>query len=670
MPLVFFALFSSFAAASKVSMTPTITDMSICAASFTNQLVRVTNTGTTTDTYKLSSDSNLLTFAGCNAGSISSNEVVLSAGETAFCSVFINPLNNTTAQKYPVTLDINSESSSDAASAKINVDILNCNAVSLTTQGSLNACTREKFSTSIIIKNIGKSTETFNISSSPAGKFDKASVTLFPDKSDTINFEGYYENASANRINFVTKSKDSPASAEATLDVNVQECFKFDVSLTQPVGLICLRKPASFDLNIKNTGDKTDVFAVDAGKAELSQNQISLNSSGNAAIKATYYPEKEGKFRLSVSVRSVGGDFAKTLYAEADAKECGSIALSPKAAEGSICKGEEFTYAVDIKNVGAVTELYNLNATKGALSVNKIIVEPGKTETVYLAVNSTGLSENRTNEIIFNAAAGSLKESTKLLLNVGLCHSATIKIMPSSLTVCMPDKASFKIDINNNGRRPESFSVFAAGSKIAENLLVPENTTKSVEFAADYSNETGIYRVDAEAVSENLVVKSTAALVVKDYKSCYGATLIPKDAKKDLKPADRTLQELQLRNTGIKALNYILQVIGPSWMTVGISNITLEPNETGKVYLYVAPPFGTKIGNYSTKVLAISERGVSTNIDFTANVVESTTTTMAKAVNATTTTQPASEGQRGTVVIGIILAVAAILILRYIFTSK
>ncbi len=665
--LALIVVFSGFVSASKAGITPTITDMSVCTNSFTNQLVKVTNVGAVTDTYKLTSDSAFVTFAGCTVGTVSNNEVVLGAGETAFCSVFISPLNNTAPQKYPVTLNVNSESSSDSASAKINAEVISCNAVSLAAQDAVNACAREKFSTSVIIKNLGKSAETFNTSASAPGKFDKSSVKLDSGQSATMNFEGSYEKASNNTIKFVTKSQDSFASAEETTEVRVQDCYKFTASLTQPTIPICLRKTATFDLDIKNTGDKPDVFEIKS-IANLSENQIFINGSSSAAIKVTYQPDKEGKFKFNVSIKSVGTDLSKTLYAESAAKECGSILLAPQKTEGSICKGEEFTYAIDVKNNGTTADVYSLSSAKGNVSASKVTADPGQRETVYLNVNSTGFAENKTNEIIFTASAGSLKASTKLLLNVGVCHSAGVKVVPNSLTVCAPDKASFAAEITNNGLKPETFSVFAAGSRIADNVLVPQNATKTVGFVANYSNDTGIYRIDVEAVSDNLDVKSAGALVVKDYEACYGSALTSKDAKKEIAPSEKTLQELQVRNTGIKTLNYILQVMGPSWVSVGISNITLNPNETGKVYLYVAPPFGTKIGNYSTKIIAISEKGVPSNTDFTANVVGPTTTL--KVVSTTTTLPAQSGGQRRTVVIGIILAIATILILRYIFTSK
>ncbi len=664
LPLVFLALFSGFANASKVSITPTITDMSACIMSFTNQLVKVTNVGTTTDTYRLNSDSNTVTFAGCTAGTVSNNEVVLASGEAVFCSVFINPLNNTEPQKHSITLSTNSESSADTDSAKINVDVLRCNDVSVTTQENLQICAREKFSTPIIIKNTGKSPETFNISAGTPGKFDNNEVTLSPGQSRVVNFEGYYEKVSNNTIKFAVKSENSFASAESKLDVNVKECFNFDASMTQATGPMCMRKPAVFDLNIKNTGIKADVFVVDAGKSGISQ--ISLNASHNGTVKIGYNPEKEGRFRFNASVKSAGSDFSKAVYLDSAAKECAAASLSAPVSTAAMCNEEDFTYTIDVNNTGVYTESYDINATKGVLSANKLTLQPGETNAVYLKINATGLQENKTNEITLTASAGSMKQGVKLLASVVPCHAASMKIIPQSLTVCAPDKAPFEVEISNNGRRPETFSVFAAGNRIADNLLIPKNATKSLGFVANYSNDTGIYRIDAEAVSDKLDIKSVGALVVKDYSACYGAVLTAKDAKKDIKPSDRALQELQLRNTGIKTLNYILQVIGPQWMAIGIGNITLEPNETGKVYLYVAPPFGTKIGNYSTTVIAISEKGVSSNADFTANVVGSTTTL--KAV--TTTLPPQAGGQRKTVVIGIILAIAAILILRYIFTSK
>ncbi|MBI4167739.1 MAG: hypothetical protein HY515_02165 [Candidatus Aenigmarchaeota archaeon] len=666
LPLVFLVLSSGFVSASKVSIAPTITDMGACVMSFTNQLVRVTNVGTTTDTYRLNSDSNMVTFAGCTAGTVSNNELVLASGETAFCSVFINPLNNTEPQKHPITLNANSESSADTGSAKINVDVLRCNAVSITTQENLQVCAREKFSTPIIIKNTGKFSETFNISANAPVKFDDSKVMLSPGQSRIVNFEGYYEKVSNNTIKLVVKSENSFASAESKLDINVNECFNFVASMAQATGPMCMRKPAAFDLNIKNTGSKADVFVVDAGKSGISQ--ISLNASQNGTVKISYDPEKEGRFRFNASVKSVGSDVSKAVYLDSEVKECAAVSLSAPVSTAAICNEEDFTYTIDVNNTGVYTESYDINATKGVLSVNKLTLQPGETKAVYLKVNTTGLQENKTNEMALTASAGSMKQSVKLLTTVSPCHAASMKIIPQSLTVCSPDKASFKVEINNNGRKPETFSVFAAGNKIADNLLIAKNATKSLEFVANYSNDTGIYRIDAEAVSDSLNIKSAGALVVKDYNTCYGAVLIAKDAKKDIKPSDRDLQELQLRNTGIKTLNYILQVVGPQWMAIGIGNITLEPNETGKVYLYLAPPFGTKIGNYSTTVIAISEKGVSSNADFTANVVGSTTTL--KAVNTTTTLPPQAGGQRRTVVIGIILAIAAILILRYIFTSK
>lgn len=668
LPLVLFFLLSGFGSASKVSITPTIADMGVCTASFTNQLVKITNTGPVTDTYKLSSDSGMVAFAGCTAGTISSNEVALAAGETSFCSVFINPLNSTEAKKYPVTINANSESSADAASAKINIDVLQCNAVSITTQETLGICAREKFSTPIVIKNVGKAAETFNISASVAGKFDRTEIILSPGQSSVINFESSFEKVSNSTIKFVAKSNQSFASAEATLDVSVQECFRFGASLTQPTAPICSRRPAVFEVNIQNTGKKPDVFMINASSAEIGQSQITLNVSQNATVKIAYQPEKDGKFKLNVSVKSLATDIVKILSAESEAKECASLSLSPQSSAGSVCTGEEFKYAMDLKNTGLFAEIYSFNASHGVLSAEKITIEPGDIKTIYLTVNSTGLLQNKTSEITFASSAGSMKNSTKLSLNVGACHNAAMGIIPQSLTVCMPDKASFKLEINNTGKRPEIFTAFAAGNRIAENVLIAENATKTVEFAVDYSNETGIYRIEADAVSQALNLRSIAALVVKDYDACYGSALAAKDTGKSVKPTDTALQELQLRNTGIRTLNYILQMMGPQWMAIGISNITLEPNETSKVYLYIAPPFGTKLGNYSTKVIAISEKGVSSDVGFTASVVGSTTTL--KSVNATTTTLPAAGDQRKPVVIGIILAIAAILILRYLFTSK
>ncbi len=646
--------------------------MTVCKESFTNQLLRITNVGPVTDTYKIASDSGMLTFAGCDRGSISNNEVVLAAGESALCSVFINPVNSAEPRSYPVAVKTSSLSSSDSSSATINVDVLSCNAVSLSTQGSIKSCARDKFSTTIIVKNAGKFTETFNLSANTQGAFGQNPVTLSAGQSIVVNFETSYRSVSANRIKFIAKSMDSFASAEGVLDVAVSECFTFAASLKPNTDVACLRNPAPLTLEINNTGEKPDVYIVDE------RTQVSVNALENYVLNITAAPDEAGKFKTAVSVKSVGSDTTKKVSTDLIVKECGAVSVVPSQATAFTCKGDEFVYSVDIKNLGNVTDSYNINSTMGSLSADKLSLEPGESKRVGIDVNTTKLAENKTYGVSVSVSAGTLKQTANFSLEVGVCHSADLKIIPQSLNVCMPEKAEFKIDLRNTGRKPETFSLFAAGKQIAGDVFMPMNASESMNFTADYANETGLYRIDIRAVSKDVDAKTIGALVVNDFKACYGGEVKPKEPKKDVTPTDRSLEELQVRNTGLRTLNYIMQVVGPSWMAVGISNITLEPNETEKLYLYIAPPFGTKVGNYGTKIIAISEKGTASSADFVANVVETTTTlkssnvttTTLKPLNVTTTMLPAApSGQRNLVVIGIILAVAAVLILRYIFAG-
>ncbi len=653
---------STPAEASRVSLVPAISDMGVCKASFTNQLLRATNVGPVTDTYKLTSDSNMITFAGCDRGSISNNEVVLAAGESALCAIFVNPLNSTESRLYRTAIKASSLSSSDSSSAPLGVEVLSCNAVSLTTQGSVKACARDRFATSVVVRNAGKSAETFNLFADTPGTFDKNPVRLAAGQSVVVGFEASYGNISSKKIKFDVKSLDSFASAESVLDVAVNECFTFAASLKPDADAACLRKPASLTLEITNTGEKQDVYVIDG------QKQVSLKVSENYTVKITASSKEEGKFKTAVSVKSVGSDTVRKVTTDINVKECGVIGITPASAKASACKGDGFVYGIDVKNLGNITESYNLSSTLGSLDVNKLLLEPGGSRRVSIGVNTTAFVENRTYAVVVAVSAGTLKKTANISLEIPVCHSASLRLVPQSLSVCMPEKAEFKVDLENTGKKSDTFSLFAAGKQIARNILMPEGASKSVNFTADYANETGLYRVDVRALSENTEAKATGALVVNDYNVCYGSEIKTKNPRKDITPTDRNLEELQLRNTGLRTLNYIMQVMGPSWMAVGISNMTLEPNETAKIYLYIAPPFGTKIGNYDTKVIAISDKGIVSSASFAANVVGSTTTTL-KAVNVTTTLPAAPGGQRNLLVIGIILAVAAVLILRYIFAG-
>lgn len=659
-----------FASASSADLQLSLSQMSSCPCSSTNQMFSITNTGLVSDTFKFLSDSPWVTFAGCEIGTIGNNEVVLGAGETTTCSLFVTPACSSNFGDSAITISAKSESTGNIVSKQTGFSVLACNAVEISA-GDASACKNEKITIPVVVKNVGKYTETFVLNASVAGKFDAKEFVLASGESKTSNFETV---AATQRINFGVKSKDSGASASKQVSVVGADCYSFISNIAPVENLVCLRKPARFELNIRNTGTKGDVYLIKTdASANISDNQILLDAASEKTVILEAYPNAAGKFNFAANVTSVAKDVTQQVKSAIDVRECGAVVLTSDSASRFSCGNEKITFPLTIKNIGAVTELYEIKASIGTLGVAKVLLGSGESKTVDLDVSVSAQTKNYT--IVVNVTAGSLTEKINLNLVVEPCYKSELTITPNTISICSGGVATYNAIVANKGKFSDVFGITSSNRIIADGVTLQPGENRTFPFSIDYSDAPGVYRIDVNATSANSKSSAQAGLVLKDLNSCYGSTLTAAVTSKKVIPSNSTLYEISVKNTGVETMTYSVNVSGPSWVKPGVESLELKTSETGKLYLYVLPPAGTELKKYPLIVAVTSAKGASSSIQLSAEVVSKitpdVTTTTAIVQNATTTTLanvPASS--RTMLVIGIILAIAVILLLRYVILKK
>ncbi|MFH1105911.1 MAG: hypothetical protein V1731_01735 [Candidatus Aenigmatarchaeota archaeon] len=640
--------------------------MSSCPCASANQMFAVTNTGLVSDTFKFLSDSNWVTFAGCEVGTVANNEVVLAAGETTTCSVFVTPACGANFGDSTLTISAKSLSTSAIVSRQLGFSVLACNAVEIGANDA-GACKNEKITIPVAVKNIGRYTETFALSASVAGKFDSKEFVLAPGESKISNFEIA---AATQKINFVVKSKDSGATASKEISISSEDCYSFSSSIVPAEDLVCLRKPAKFELKIRNTGARGDVYQIKAD-ANISDNQILLDAGAEKTVILEAYPKAVGKFNFVANVTSVAKDVTQQAKSTIDTKECGAVTMFADADSKSSCGNEKTTFQITIKNIGAVTELYEIKSSIGTLDVVKVLLDSGESRTVNLDVMVGAQPKNYA--IAVNVTAGSLTEKINLNLGVEPCYKSELSIIPNAISICPGKVAAYNAVIANKGKYADIFNITSSNKIIANSVSLQPGENRTFPFTIEYSDAPGVYRIDVNATSQNSKSSAQAGLVLKDLGACYGSTLTAAVTSKMILPSNSTLYEISVKNTGIETMTYSVNVSGPSWIKPGVESLELKSNETAKLYLYALPPAGTELKKYTSTVTVTSAKGASSSIQVSTEVVSKTAgaTTTTTLKNATTTTLvniPTSS--RTMLVIGIILAIAVILLLRYVILKK
>lgn len=656
-----------FASASTPDVQLSLSQMNSCPCVSTNQMFSITNTGLVSDTFRFLSDSQWVTFAGCESGAIANDEVVLGAGETTACSLFVTPACSSNFGDSTITISAKSESTGNIVSKQMKFNVLACNAVEISASDA-SACKNEKITVPVVVKNVGRYAETFVLNASAAGKFDAKEFVLAPGESKTSNFE---TSAATQKINFVVKSKDSSASASKQISVSGADCYSFVSNIAPVENLVCLRKPARFELKIRNTGTKGDVYLIrtDAG-ANISDNQVLLDAGVEKTVLFEAYPKAVGKFNLAANVTSVAKDATQQVKSAVDVRECGAVVLASDFVSKASCGNEKITFPIAIKNIGAVIELYELKASVGALGVEKILLGSGESKTVNLDVSVGAQPKNYT--IVVNVTAGSLTEKINLNLAVESCYKSELAIIPNTISICPGKAATYNAAVANKGKFPDVFNITSSNRIIAGGVTLQPGENRTFPFSIDYSDAPGVYRIDANATSANSKSSAQAGLVLKDLNSCYGSALATAAASKKVVPSNSTLYEISVKNTGVETMTYSVNVSGPSWVKPGVESLELKSNETTKLYLYVLPPAGTELKKYASAVVVTSAKGASSAVQLSTEVVSKITpdTTTTTVKNATTTTLPSVTSSRTMLVIGIVLAIAVILLLRYVILKK
>ncbi len=667
----FFGLISllfviQFASASTPDVQLSLSQMSSCPCASTNQMFSVANTGLVSDTFKLLSDSQWVTFAGCESGAIANDEVVLGAGETTACSLFVTPACSSNFGDSTITISAKSESAGNIVSKQMKFSVLACNAVEIVASDA-SACKNEKITVPVVVKNLGRYTETFALNASVAGKFDAKEFILASGESKTSNFEIA---AATQKINFVVKSKDSGAAASKQVSVVGADCYSFISGIAPVENLVCLRKPARFELSIRNTGTKGDVYQIKAD-ANISDNQVLLDAGSEKTITLEAYPKAAGKFNFAANATSVAKDATQQVKSVIDVRECGAVVLTSDSASRSSCGNEKITFPIAIKNIGAAAELYEIKASMGTPDVAKVLLDSGESKTVNLDVVAGAQQKNYT--IVVNVTAGSLTEKISLNLAVEPCYKSELTITPNTVSICPGKVATYNAVIVNKGKFPDAFGITSSNRIVADGVTLQPGEDKTFPFTIDYSDAPGVYRIDVNATSANSKSSAQAGLVLKDLNSCYGSALIAAVTSKKVIPSNSTLYEISVKNTGVETMTYSVNVSGPSWVKPGVESLELKSNETTKLYLYVLPPAGTELKKYASTVVITSAKGASSAVQLSTEVVSKiapdvTTTIMKNATTTTLVNVPASS--RKMLVIGIILAIAVILLLRYVILKK
>jgi uncharacterized membrane protein len=572
--------------------------------------VQVTNLGGETDTVMLSLD------WPADLGFIKPFQT-LASGETAFVNPFWITLPfNLEPGIYHAKVTAKSSITADEVTKDIEIEVLRCRSVNIIVDDGFEvSCqeTQEPVVYDIEVVNEGKWSETFDISASVDwAELSKSEITLPSEGSETVSLvlnppAGI---SSGTHTVFVTaRSTESYATASASVEVEVIDCFDFSASLDPESQSACLGEGRDYELTINNIGDEDDEFTIDVPEWVFPDNtRVAVNAGDSGIIELTVVPTDKGIQTFEVTIASERDPLAasKKLSGIINVEECRGVAVIVAPTEATVCKGESVEFSVSIKNTGSLEGTFDLTTTAGDLSTNSITLDEGESTTIELNVNTRDMDIGKA-EIEVKAAEGQISDSASIDLEVEECFVAELSVQPDSVVVCPGASIPYTMKLQNTGKKSDTYTLNFADQTLSVELSPGESETLSHDFQIPFVEE-GRYLFNVDLTSEGgISISTTSEIELRSSEACFGVKLDDGIGVVDIGKA--TMVDIGIKNTGEQANNFKVSMSdAPDWAYLEPSEIHLGAQDEDLLYLYLSPGFGTPKGSHTITVSAESER--------------------------------------------------------------
>ncbi len=511
--------------------------------------IRVTNTGNTTDTIRL-------TTSGDVSGSLNRSSVSLGAGASTNVTLTVSGAELTTAGEYKVKVTATSQKdSSETAEITTTTTISPVYGVSLVGVGNLKKTTDASTGASYTIRvtNTGNTNDTIRLTASgdATGTVSPSSISLNQGASGTVTLRVTGDAlASAGDYDVkvtATSQRDSSKTAEITTTTTISPVY--DITLAGVGALMTETTDASegvsYTLRITNNGNTGDVIdlATSGTTATLSQTSVSLEMGGSTEVVLSISGDElatAGSYEVKVTATSQGNS-AQTAEVSTTTTVLpvygitfeGVGALTTETSDAS----EGVSYTLKITNNGNTDDVIDLatSGTTATLSQTSVSLEMGGSAEVMLSISGDNLATAGSYEVKVSAISqgdstqtAEVTTTTTVLAVYGITFEGVGAL--TTETTDASEGVSYTLKITNNGNTDDVIDLTTSGtaatlSQTSVSLGAGGSAEVMLSISGDVLATVGSYEVKVSATSQGDGTQTAEVTTTTTILPVYGVTL-------------------------------------------------------------------------------------------------------------------------------------------------
>ena len=509
-------LFASTALASTAEVDIFPQESTAIVDSYTAYELRVENTGTTEDRYRLSSTySDEVDIAPTRIPETGN----LEPGESETAQIWFNPNLDREEGRYDFTVTATSSATGEDYDIEATVNVVREHDVNLDIESPGSVCRGEDAVYQLYVSNDGTQEETFRINPE-AGDISRNRVSVEAGETETLTLTRSSELAVNDRaFNIEATSTSSYADDTVSTSFVVENCYETSTEIEPESQEVAVFTEASYDVTVTNEGTRSVTAEISPSVGEVEDEEVNIASGDEFTTELEYTPEEVGTQDVTVNVEGQAPSSATSTLEVYNGQD---VSLTfPE--DTSVCENTMFEKEVRVENTGEASDTYSVEVNRGDLSESEVSLDPGETRTLDVELNSSEYEQGESYDIEVSATAQRLGEpqaSSTSSFTVENCWDLEMDVVEDIESAGENRSVIYEIHLDNTGTRTNSYVLSVDAPEWITvrpgQITVPAGETeKSYIYAGIPFNQSDAnIDITATATGEQVERSQTVQLIV------------------------------------------------------------------------------------------------------------------------------------------------------------
>ena len=413
-------------------------------------------------------------------------------------------------------------------------------------------------------------------------------------------------------------------------EIIVENCHSTSLTVEPTFQRICACETKQLKLTIKNQGNYLENYRLKvrspiASWVNLTSETVSLHPGSEKEITAYVSVPCNARGDYEINFEAVG----TSEYARASAKasvsvvQCFDYLLSPEKTSYSLCDGEKLNTSIKIKNLGTRDNTYSLMVDAPrwvSIEQKKVSVKKNEEKTLSLRVEPPYLTEGTfTAKITALSDYGKVMKTVEIEFKIERCHGIILTVEKEKDKICNGFSKNYSLTVRNIGKFKDTFDItleapeWVSLSLTHLTLNATEERTLTLTASPPTNAREGKNEIIVKVKDPLTKAESEARIELEtvSIENCYKPVIETENTTVIIAKDTTTILPLTITNEGIEKATYEISLSGTGigFCQINPAALSLKPEESEIIYLYIAPPVEIEEGNYFVNIIAKAVEG-------------------------------------------------------------